>query len=635
MLQKNRNAIIYTASVILLSILFYIYHLNIYVSSDTVTTMPMSMDILQGNILLKGWILGTNNFYLTEIIPYAIGVLFGISKVFLINYIPGLVWSVMFAALIYFYMQEFDRTDKKLYMGECIFFVAIAACGLLFVAPIASYTLLNANSHNNLYMFSALYFLVLDRFIKNGKWGLLVFLTVFGGLLCFSESVSNMTLVAPVAVVALINIFYKEKRKTFISVFVSIVLSYIIGKLMFILFDLLGGMKTIGLPVKLTEFSFGVIKERVLNWLNQFSYFFGMESYFGHSWDLKKLVLTAFLVLYLTAGIFYTVRFYKIGWKKQLALFSAGINVCACVFTDVVIFHRYIVIGFYFGFILIALFFSELIFEMKLNKYIRYGLCGVAALLSLLLLSTKLVDTFNTQRANTHYEEMAEYVIEKDLGNAYGDFWAGPVISFYEDYKNNILPVSVTEIDKGIRRHENLVKNEWYQKTDYHYVIGYADGGSGSLNTEALFRICGEPDSVDIAGEFVVYYWEKDISGFVKNGLEDNRISTFEMLSNENTSDEQGKILIGQEGIVYGPYIEMEKGSYDVRVTGENLDVMDFDACASAGAEILDIRDISVTDDSITYTLVLDKDYNDVEFRLFNHSGESGAFVETLVDKAA
>lgn len=604
-------------------ILFGIYHQYVDISSDTTTTLPMSLDLLRGNLLLSDWVLGTNNFYFTEIVIYAIGKLLGFSNLTLIYWIPGIAWTILFFATLKFLESEIEDAGRL----EKIWFVLFEICSVLIIAPTSSYTLLNANSHNNLYAFMMIYLLLISAWIETERLGYLVWASVLGALLCFSEGVTMMTLIAPMLCVCVLNLLKKDNRKTYICTLISLFSSYICGKIIFKIFDLFGGMYTRGLPVGLSDVH--EIPGRINAWINQFLVLLGIPTYFDSQWNIKKIVVTVLMILYIIAVFYYTCSFWKLCWKKQFLLFAVCINLAACIFTDVACHHRYIVIGYYFGFFLLGLFFVELCRKLYHLKTIALSM---STIFILAFAGLKMVDVFSQEKKNINTKQLADIIIDNDLGDGYADFWCASVVSFYTNYDNQILPIYIRD-DTGIIRYDELIQRHWYNENNVHYIITYADGRSIFIDTASMLELCGKPDLTYSVGEYELYYWTDDISKYLNNGLADMQLTPYELYHNELVEEYDGKDVLHSGGIVYGPYDDITQGIYKVTYSGENMDVLSFDVWSGVKNTNYDISIVEQTETNIVYTVDISDDVSDIEFRLFNNVDEDASYSNVLLER--
>ena len=78
-----------------------------------------------------------------------------------------------------------------------------------------------------------------------------------------------------------------------------------------------------------------------------------------------------------------------------------------------------------------------------------------------------------------------------------------------------------------------------------------------------------------------------------------------------------------QDGISYGPYLDMPAGLYKVRITGTNLDLADFDVVIDSGNTALELMDLQMTATEVTYRVDVAEEVQGLETRVFNRSEET------------
>ncbi len=86
------------------------------------------------------------------------------------------------------------------------------------------------------------------------------------------------------------------------------------------------------------------------------------------------------------------------------------------------------------------------------------------------------------------------------------------------------------------------------------------------------------------------------------------------LINGESNEDER---IIRNNGISYGPYIQLKKGNYKIRIEGNNLDLSTYDINTEKGK--IEPKEISNTSNSIEYTFLIEQDINQIEFRIFNN----------------
>ncbi len=607
--KSSANLIISTIIFVVLFVFYGICHSKIHISSDTTTTFPMAMDIANGNIWLNDWVLGTNNFYFTETILFAIGHIIGFSSKVLIQFLPAIPWALM-AALIPYFLDIWNEKSKK----KLIVFWGLFISFLVIIPFSGGYTLLNANSHNNLYAFEMIWLLILKKYIADDKSFLLVILAIFSGILYFSESVILMTLFAPVGCVCLYQILFKKNKK-WVYVLGALVIGFVVGKAIYFVFSLMGGMDTRGLPV-------GIVKDghlvRLRDWITQFGILMGVGDINMAPATPYVLAAKILIFIYAISLVVYTIGFNKISWENQILFAIVVINLAASEFTNVAVFHRYIVPGWYFGWILCILMISDIIAKIK-QKYISTFSITIVSVFGAWM-GIHRIDEYRTAPIQGAGEmELATFIKENNLGSGYGDFWLASSTSFYTDYDIDIYPVRVNPDSNSIVAYEELIRKDWYSNTDIHYILTYEDPNASSfINHDAMISICGEPDQVYNVAGFGINYWEKDISQYMNNGFYDGIIENNEMRLESNSKIEGDYISIDPQGVVSGPGTIITEGAYTVTISGDNLEALNVTAYSEYAAKNYELLDYKITDQILSFNLKLKKEVSDLRIGLKN-----------------
>lgn len=516
-INKHKNIIISIAIIIALTFLFGFYHSKCSVSSDSTSTFPMSLDILDGNIWLKGWILGTNNFYFTEIVPYAIGHLLGISANTLLHYISGIAWAIALVCLLYFF-DIFKESNKK----KIIVFL-ILVFSFFVVMPFNSmYTLLNANSHNNLYALQLVWLLLLKQYLEKDKKFYLVLMTILAGILYFSESVALMTLFAPVGCVALFRVIF-QKDKKWINVLISLVISFVIGRGIYLLFGLMGGMETRGMPMGIITSGF---LSRAKLWMDQLSVLLGC---YGISFSsLTPYTVLTLLIMFGLLGflVFCFIRIKKLSWEMQICIAITIVNFLAAEFTSVAVVYRYIVPGWFFGYSALFLFVADRMAMPRKKAETNIMLTGLCALCAWSIVE-KATEYITAPDIDLAQKNMADFIEETSLGTGYGDFWAASSTEYYGNYQFSVLPVKITDDSSSIMVYDELIRKDWYNSDDIHYIVTFKDYSSSAfIDEERMFDILGAPTTEYDFSPYMIYFWDEDISKFLNNIYYDETVST-------------------------------------------------------------------------------------------------------------
>lgn len=501
---ETKKAALSLIAFIILFVFYGWYHSKVYVSSDSVTTFPMSLDLLKGNILLKGWVLGTNNFYFTEIVPYSIGHLLGFTNTALINWLPGIAWAGGSIGMYYF-LEDFLKKNIKGCLCTYILYLEIFAV----IAPAASYTLLNANSHNNLYALLIVWLLIMKKYMTSCSGSALVWMLILGVMLEFSEGVTTMVLIGPVFVFSIIRLFVHKDHKSAVLIAID-VFSFAGGKAMLYLFKKLGGMKTIGMPAHICRVL--EMPERFFKWIGEIGTLGGSKLVPGGNIELFQFLIIILTVALFAVILFDLINYKKLVWQEQLMLWIAVLNLGACVITDVPIFHRYIVPFYYFAIVLLL---SQVLRLLNnISIYSAYNiLFAVLMLLGACYGADKIRFIIQMPTYDNGTNEIISTIEKKKLGNGYADFWAGPPVAFFSDYNINVYPVTIFQGDTQIHAYTELINYNWYYDDNIHYIICQKDTDASLFIDEGQMNaILGKPDKTYSFANYVIYYWNKDIS---------------------------------------------------------------------------------------------------------------------------
>lgn len=545
-------------------------HSRVIVSSDTTTTLPMASDILAGNVWLKNWILGSNNFYFTEILVYCLGRLAGLSFCTLIVWIPSLALGLTFSLLLAFLLPELARYKRVFsYIIFALLFVSV----LIVVPYQSSYTLLNANSHNNLYAGVALCLLLVSVFLSGRFWALPV-LILLGSLLCFSEGVTVMVLVGPLVLFGLLHALCTKQRRPLLLT-LSGALMYAGGKGISDLFSHMGGLVTRGLPMHLLAPE--GVPARIPDWAEQFGVLLDAPLVSSHV-TVRTTLVRVLALLYAAALVYGIIRFFRLSWRRQLMLLTALLNIGGCLFTDVAISHRYIVPAFYFGFLLLFLFICDAAerilthtFEPDTpvtaahtagtaNTHVPAGLPGsfsfwraaAGLLVPFCLVSSvsfgadKCAEFASQPILGQDEQRLADFISKNRLGDGYANFWNASVIAYYADFDFQVYPVYTGTGSGTFIAYPELIRRDWYAECGIHYFVLHEGEDSDEIRKQVL-AIAGEPDSCYDFGDYELLWYDRDLSAHLTNGLYDNVLTADELIPatdtgvyEEDTQDIQG-----------------------------------------------------------------------------------------------
>lgn len=496
------------------------YHKRVTLSSDSTTMLPVAIDWMHGNLLLKDWVLGTNNFFFSETFFYIPGLLLGISAHQLLSLIPAVTLTVFIALTCYvFIWKDKSFESNKENIIATVFYVLIIGS----VAYQTAYTLLNANSHNGVYVFISLEVLLLFLFIRDKKKKYIIAYTIIGALMLFSDGVYLMAMIAPACGMCcyylLVNFIKKDKEKmeTYVWAFGATVVSFIGGKAISLLLGLVGGLETRGIAMHVV--SLKEVIQRLHDYKSQVLVMWGYnsadDSFFGIIYNSIVIVIFIATVVVFLYQIVDIIKG-RIDGLKLILWLIVFFNVAGCLFTDTVVFYRYIVPSYLFGTMLLVLSIRTLISKLSDIKELCIA-TGVVLIVSGILVSAYRFNEADKVPENIMQDrqDVAQYIIDNNMGNGYGDFWIASVVSCYTEYKNDIYPIVSDE--NGLNSYIELIKKEWYEQKDMHYIIVNKDDANNLFcKKEQAIALIGEPDKRQVIGAFEVLYWNNDISEYIQ-----------------------------------------------------------------------------------------------------------------------
>lgn len=91
-------------------------------------------------------------------------------------------------------------------------------------------------------------------------------------------------------------------------------------------------------------------------------------------------------------------------------------------------------------------------------------------------------------------------------------------------------------------------------------------------------------------------------------------LKDFLFLNGESVNNE---VIINKNGCIYGPYYDIKKGSYKVKVTGLNLEFLRYDV-VSNNEYVFETLYKDHNKNTLIYDVIFDSDVKNVEFRFFN-----------------
>lgn len=251
--------------------------------------------------------------------------------------------------------------------------------------------------------------------------------------------------------------------------------------------------------------------------------------------------------------------------------------------------------------------------QRSLEKYIW----TVAFVISVLFMGgIMLFNSTGWNKKIAKQKEIDNIIIENGVSKAYAGYWDSYKNEIYSDM--NIQFGAIQIYQNVIRPFYWLVDSDVYNIEDKKSVllINKSDNKQFCENFEWL-----KNDAYDIIKfkDEYIYFFDYDLACVMDNGLDDNILMPGELFCTENVNKSGRRFEIEPTGIVFGPYIDMKKGTYTVTFNGDELE--NFECIVSSTNDkqnVINCMEVEHTENKIVLNVELEKDMDLVEFKIWN-----------------
>lgn len=611
--DKHKRRLFVICTFIVSAVLFYGMEMGrgVGVNADETSNYYAGEELFDGNFFMKGWHFSTGLFLLptyeitilTKILGYHDGVIYLISAV---NY-TLLVTLSLYAV---YKAGEWYKINKK------IIYVVFAALVMYIPrAPMiyncATHVFCIAVSIAVLYLF---YYL---RNVKMKLWirGLvIVLLVIVMGYLSVTNTMFMYSALFPLILTGVCIAVQERDIKTglpYIVPGILSVISQVIWKNIF-----LAARDGIRLGSSPTTF---VSKNHMWESFCESMYdtlqLFGMDIWNKEvfSTDTLKAVLGLAVLLKLMLEL---VRFFK-NKKGKYAIFIymflmlAFVNFCAYMFSTMALANRstHLIYSILFGVATAGTiaWIMNIHHKVSAERWIPY-MAAAAALFCLML------PDISFRQPESYMDKVAEYLNDHGYTNGYGGFWCASTIMYYAGGYGNeameIIPVAKDTTDR-------LQICKWMKKDDHiehqanFLVFNRSDRDQFSITEDAIINTFGRwSKKLEFNGGIMLYLWNERIStnGLWGSGSYNGQMS----LSDSGMRQDDGSIVIRSSDIMFGPYVHLEKGDYNLIVEAEGVTDQKIKIMADSGQK--EIITFLMTNGKSFYTFHLKEDMQAIEF---------------------
>lgn len=271
------------------------------------------------------------------------------------------------------------------------------------------------------------------------------------------------------------------------------------------------------------------------------------------------------------------------------------------------------------------------IHAINMKKVIWSGLFVIAVVVQCSTLSCKSVGW--RQRVDEK-KRFCQELVDQGLSKGYATYWNAYSNEIYSDMQlkfrgvyieggamtwSTYLTPKFGSVYIGespcLTPYSWLVDSKTYTVEDLKTFLLLSEE-ENTLMRDKLEYFLGKPIDRFCLYNMYVYVYDHDISIDFSNGIADGILKPLELTGNDNTKITREQVVIEQDGLVYGSNISMKKGSYTISFRGEGLNIAECDIYSSE-SEAFAWSKLEQSNNCIVVQLELEKDIQDIEFRLF------------------
>lgn len=571
------------------SYLLYYYNVinrqDVY-NSDFAYYAIAGKDIMEGNILLKGWYGSTNTYYFLAVIYGVFGRVFGYS-INLTYLVSAFIWAVAVVSISYFTLCLNGGNKKKQYRSLIISLLC-CYCACYLNQP----QRLLVGIHIDAALLSFVYIWVItqeqEQIRDFNKKSFIIKLVLASACLVIAMLSDDLVIffaVFSIIITFLIKLILGnsgQKRICFIFKIAVTIFNFIIAKGLMKFIPMIGGIQR---PWSATSTDFieaDILFERISYGIEEFLYLFNADL-FGEKINISiifVLIHLAFILLLSISFIFCAKNILK---KNT---FNQTLITITIVVMGVIIFSNYAAelpvdsnsrIMYYFW-IAIILLFSQIDFRIPNNIYkiniphkILYILETVF-ILTVIVANANLIKMTEKSSEENKIQKIVTLLNDRNLTQGYGTFWIANVTTLASGCEINVNPIC-NPSDPSKYKWLSFDTRRWNYA---NFILNLElDGFSRNDIVDAI----GEPIEEILIDDVAVMIWDKNIMPYIdESGASENIDYWWSILPGEAEkkievtsthfssvfeADENGYFTSTTEGqLTSGPYNELEQGKY-------------------------------------------------------------------------
>lgn len=607
-------------------------------NSDSANLILEAADFAGGNVFLKDWILTGVSFITTDLLAHVIAVIFAGVTPFCASLAGAIVIFALTAASMSFIVKPSMGISN---IWGISFFMAFAGFPGVFLMDSGRYHTAAVVSS----MLGLFIVMHLRKLPLSGKTAGYVISVILFSTAVMSDAVSILVIIGPLMAVSLyelLEVFYKgssvrnlHMRNLIITV-LSVILGFILDKLYFIIggadknsfLDGKSFLKLEDIPDKGKVFVEAVLRLANADFPGQKIFEPGTAFYF---------IRVTFLLL----GLIFAIKsvydwIVRRNTDYIAVVLSIGVIITCCIFilTDIAI---DIYGARYLGTVpaLLAVIIIRSVRRLSIAWPNRRALVAflTAGIIAAVILGTQTVYCVFTEESEhlaDHFEasqKLARVLTEQNLTSGYASFWEASNVTVMTDNKVHVR--AVCESSGRIDRFTWFCKNTWY-KEPANFIVTDEDDGYG-VTFANVVRVMGKPQRIIAAGERQILVYDRDISSYFDYDFGDGILYAADWYRNDRTDGSPGRVIVFEDGSLWGPYYPLKKGVYEVRVHGKDFEGAVVDVYSSRlDKSFLDEEEIG---QDAFFCFELTEDVDDIEIRVKNRSITPCELYDMILEK--
>jgi hypothetical protein len=493
--------LILVAALLLLTVFYVGVALNVPYDADQASMVVMGRDVLNGNLLLKGWTLGNQAYYTTDLPFYAVAVaLLGFTWRVLYA-LTGLHWAMLALLVIVLSVPPLLRG-----LSAASVFIAFS---LTLFLPALLLNTLYLSAHLVGFFYCLVCVLIIRYLEPGGSWLQYLLFAVFLALAVIGDAFNLFMLAIPVILVCAFRFLvagWGRREGILIGLTVAVV---ILSKVVLAVIAMLGGARIPGPPTAFVALA--GLENNAYLFLQSLLELFAVRLFGQPVASLASLIglihLSA-LMLFGAAFYHYARRFLSESLYVQLPVTILALNVVENLFSNAVRpgTTRYLTPLLLFGIPLVTRF----VFESRLFEHRRNLVLAYFAILAL-----SLIPPLSFSKPVSQSDALAKILLRLQLSNGYGPYWRSNTATLATAGQVTVRPV-LLEGGEAIVPCPCFSRADWYQSYANFLVVQTDDTSGLQPDVAQAIRTFGPPSGrFSLGRDGYLLVWDHDITPYL------------------------------------------------------------------------------------------------------------------------